>query len=273
MAHLLQSIPFQLVAHLLQSISPLNWLLKCKTQSRLKPLKLECNPQPLNCKFSIKPCSKDATQQSGQGYPSQTLLNHNNGILLGDHFSLQAPAPLPENKLSALLKSIPLSIGGCNTKVELQKGSGCNTKVELQKGSGCNTKVELQKGSGCNTKVELGPKILHCLDVPKVSLHCSGASIVQWGGGGAFINQVPTLSCPVAAVRHTYGSETRLVGICCSFLGQGSLSRSWVSDPARTCDQTRAFIHIQCSAILLDLSGQQANIAELVKLWECTFAT
>ena len=71
---------------------------------------------------------------------------------------------------------------GCNTKVELQKGSGCNTKVELQKGSGRNTKVELQKGSGCNTKVELGPKTLHCLDVPKVHPHCFGASIVQGGG-------------------------------------------------------------------------------------------
>ena len=103
--------------------------------------------------------------------------------------------PLPENKLSlALLKSIPLSIGGPESSsipksllrktwlVELQKRSGCNTK-----GSGCNTKVELQKGSGCNTKVELGPKTLHCLDVPTVHPHYFGASIVQGGGGGALL--------------------------------------------------------------------------------------
>ena len=43
---------------------------------------------------------------------------------------------------------------------------------------------------GCNTKVELGPKTLHCLDVPKVHPHCFGAAIVR---GGASINQVPTL--------------------------------------------------------------------------------
>ena len=100
--------------------------------------------------------------------------------------------------------------GKCNTKVVFQKvcsgRSGCNTKVVFQKvcsgRSGCNTKVELQKGSGCNTKAELGPKILHCLDVPKVSLHICSASIVQ---GGAFIHQVTTLAD--FATTHSMGRE------------------------------------------------------------------
>ena len=43
----------------------------------------------------------------------QAPLNHNNGILLRGHISLQAPSPPSKNKLPvALLNSIPLSIGG-----------------------------------------------------------------------------------------------------------------------------------------------------------------
>ena len=42
------SIPFQLVAHLLNH----------RTQSKLKPLKFENHPQPSNCKIFIQPCYK-----------------------------------------------------------------------------------------------------------------------------------------------------------------------------------------------------------------------
>ena len=140
--------------------SPFNWWHTCLKAFPFQLVAQPQNPKP-NPQLTRSGCNTKVELQKGSGCNTKVELQKRSGC---------------NTKGS-----------GCNTKVELQKGSGCNTKVELQKGSGCNTKVELQKGSGCNTKVELGPKTLHCLDVPKVHPHCFGASIVRGGGGGPLL--------------------------------------------------------------------------------------
>ena len=199
-----KAFPFQLVAHLLKSI----------------PFQLVAQPQN----------PKPNPQLTRSGCNTKVELQKRSGCNI---------------KGNGCKTKVELQKGsGCNTKVELQKrsgcnikGSGCKTKVELQKGSGCNTKVELQKGSGFNTTVELGPKTLHCLDVPKVHPHYFGASIV---GGGAFINQVPTLcgSCSRSpswkiatfkyknSTRSTFPQQSNLRRATCAEHMRKALARS-----------------------------------------------
>ena len=159
--------------------SPFNWWHTCLKAFPFQLVAQQQNPKP-NPQLTRSGCNTKVELQKGSGCNTKVELQKRSGC---------------NTKGSGCNTKVELQKGsGCNTKVELQKGSlcntkgsGCNTKVELQKGSGCKTKVELQKGSGCNTKVELGPKTLHCLDVPKVHpplfwrLHCSG------GGGPLLI--------------------------------------------------------------------------------------